>query len=83
MNVREAPLKTTGLVTSVRADTSRIDGRDGVMSGGWTQQYSQVPYHNFNPNKDAPNPYATSGSAGLDVAKEQLRNNPIAQKLYK
>jgi len=54
-----------------------------VMSGGWTQQYNQVPYHNFNPNKDAPNPYATSGSAGLDVAKEQLKNNPIAQKLYK
>jgi len=83
MNVREAPLKATGLVTSVRADTSRIDGREGVMSGGWTQQYNQVPYHNFNAYKDAPNPYASSGATGLDVAKEQLKNNPIAQKLYK
>ena len=83
MNVREAPLKATGLVTSVRADTSRIDGREGVMSGGWTQQYNQVPYHNFNAYKDAPNPYASSGASGLDVAKEQLKNNPIAQKLYK
>ena len=53
MNVREAPLKATGLVAGVRADTSRIDGREGVMSGGWTQQYNQVPYHNFNAYKDA------------------------------
>jgi hypothetical protein len=77
MNVRESALKQGGALTAVRTDTSRIDGRVNAANGGWTQNYQQKPFHQFNAYKGNENPYARN----LDVAKRQLQNNPLAHSL--
>lgn len=73
MNVTQ----TRGHLTAVRADTTRIDGRVNAANGGWTQQYQQKPFHQFNAYKCNENPYARN----LDLAKKQLHNNPLAHSL--
>jgi hypothetical protein len=78
MNVRESALKQGGTVTAVRSDTSRIDGRFNAANGGWTQNYQQKPYHQFNAYKGQSNPHTRS----LDIAKRQLQNNPLAHQFY-
>lgn len=78
MNVRESALKQGGALTAVRSDTSRIDGRFAAANGGWTQQYQQKPYHQFNAYKCNENP----NSRDLDIAKRQLQNNPLAHHIY-
>jgi len=78
MNVRESALKQGGRLTSVRSDTTRIDGRVNAANGGWTQQYQQKPIHQFNAYKGNANPNACD----LDIAKRQLQNNPLAQGIY-
>src|SRR6056300_1039176 len=78
MNVRESALKQGGRLTSVRSDTTRIDGRVNAANGGWTQQYKQKAYHQFNAYKGNANP----NTCDLDIAKRQLQNNPLAQGLY-
>ena len=78
MNVRESALKQGGRLTAVRADTSRIDGRFGTADGGWTQNYQQKPFHQFNAYKGNENP----NSRNLDIAKRQLQNNPLAHHIY-
>jgi len=80
MNVRETAIKQSGLLSSVRADTTRIDGRINAANGAWTQQYTNDKYYNFNPYKGNENPNARCSE--LDVAKNQLTNNPLAQRLY-
>lgn len=77
MNVRESALKQGGKLTSVRSDTTRVDGRVNPASGGWMQHYKNADYHQFNPYKGQANPYATSES--LNSTKRQLENNPFAQ----
>ena len=77
MNVRESALKQGGRITSVRSDTSRIDGRMNAPNGGWTQQYQQKAFHQFNAYKGNANPHC----ANLDIAKNQLQNNPLAHSL--
>ena len=79
MNVRAGALNQGGLPTSMRADTTRVDGRTGPMSGGWTQQYKNDMYYKFNAYKGNINPRSTDHS--LDVAKQQLQKNPIAQQM--
>ena len=79
MNVRAGALNQGGMPTVVRADTTRVDGRYGPMSGGWTQQYNNNKYYKFNAYKGNSNPYATNESLG--VAKRQLQNNPVAQHM--
>ena len=79
MNVRAGPLNQGGMPTAMRFDTTRVDGRTGPMNGGWTQQYDNNKYYNFNHYKGNTNPYATDYSLG--VAKQQLQNNPIAQQI--
>ena len=44
MNVRESALKQGGRLTSVRTDTTRIDGRMNAANGGWTQNYQQKTF---------------------------------------
>lgn len=78
MNVRENALKQGGAVTSVRTDTSRVDGRMNPANGGWMQVYQQNAFHQFNAYKGNENPYTRN----LDVAKKQLKNNPLAQNVY-
>ncbi len=78
MNVRESALKQGGRLTSVRSDTTRIDGRMNAANGGWTQQYQQKAFHQFNAYKGNTNPHTQD----LDIAKRQLQNNPLAQGLY-
>ena len=78
MNVRESALKQGGSLTAVRSDTSRIDGRFAAPNGGWTQQYQQKPFHQFNAYKGNENP----NSRSLDIAKRQLQNNPLAHHIY-
>ena len=78
MNVRESALKQGGRLTSVRSDTTRVDGRLNAANGGWTQQYQQKAFHQFNAYKGNANPNACD----LDIAKRQLQNNPLAHGLY-
>src|SRR5210317_1625823 len=78
MNVRESALKQGGRLTAVRTDTTRIDGRFGTADGGWTQNYQQKPFHQFNAYKGNENP----NSRSLDIAKRQLQNNPLAHHIY-
>ena len=77
MNVRESALKQGGRLTAVRSDTTRIDGRINPANGGWTQNYQQKPFHQFNAYKGNENP----NSRNLDIAKNQLYNNPLAHSL--
>jgi hypothetical protein len=79
MNVRAGPLNQGGKLTAVRTDTTRIDGRTGAANGGWTQNYVNNQGHNFNSFKGSSNPYSCGN--GLDLAKNQLTNNPFAQSL--
>jgi hypothetical protein len=78
MNVRESALKQGGALTAVRSDTSRIDGRINGANGGWTQNYRQKPFHQFNAYKGNENP----NSRSLDIAKRQMQSNPLAQTIY-
>jgi len=78
MNVRESALKQGGALTTVRSDTTRIDGRIAPANGGWTQQYQQKSFHKFNAYKGNANP----NTCHLDIAKRQLQNNPLAHTLY-
>jgi hypothetical protein len=77
MNVRESALKQGGKLTSVRSDTTRMDGRVNPVSGGWMQQYKDADYHKLNAYKGQANPYATDES--LNATKRQLANNPFTQ----
>ena len=79
MNVRADPLNQGGMVTSVRSDTTRIDGRINSADGGWTQHYKNNDYHQFNAYKGNANPNTTQD--GLAVAKRQLQNNPLSHSL--
>ena len=79
MNVRAGPLNQGGLVTSMRADSSRIDGRVNAANGAWTQQYENSKFHQFNAYKGMYNPHATN--MNLDLAKHQLQKNPLAHSL--
>lgn len=78
MNVRESALKQGGALTAVRSDNSRVDGRVGPANGGWTQNYQQKPFHQFNAYKGNENP----NSRSLDLAKKQLQNNPLSHHIY-
>jgi len=77
MNVRESALKQGGRLTSVRSDTTRVDGRTNAANGGWTQQYQQKAFHQFNAYKGNENP----NTRNLDIAKRQLYNNPLTHDL--
>jgi len=77
MNVRESALKQGGALTSVRSDTSRIDGRVNAANGAWTQNYQQKPFHQFNAYKGHENP----NSRDLGIAARQLQNNPLAHSI--
>lgn len=79
MNVRAGPLNQGGMVTSVRSDTTRVDGRVNPQAGGWTQQYTNTGFHDLNSYKGNANPHASQASLG--VAKRQLLNNPYAHHL--
>lgn len=80
MNVRAGPLNQGGMPTAARVDTTRIDGRLAPVNGGWSQQYTNNSYYQLNPYKGNENPRASNFS--LDVAKNQLKNNPITQQRY-
>ena len=73
MNVTQ----TRGNLTAVRSDTTRVDGRMNGPNGGWTQNYQQKPFHQFNPYKGNENP----NSRRLDIAQKQLQNNPFAHSV--
>ena len=79
MNVRADALNQGGMVTSVRSDTTRIDGRVNAANGAWTQQYRNNDYHKFNAYKGHENPNATNMS--LDTARRQLASNPLVHSL--
>ena len=79
MNVRADPLNQGGMVTAVRSDTSRIDGRVNAPNGGWSQNYVKSMYSKTNSYKGNVNPYGTTEY--LRTARKQLDNNPLAQTL--
>jgi hypothetical protein len=77
MNVRGSPLTQGGILTAVRAESSAppIPSRNG----GWTQQYVPIMFQDNNTNKGNLNPYASNTS--LNIAKNQLVNNPVAHSI--
>lgn len=77
MNVRENALNQSGALTTVRMDQSRTDGRINGANGGWTQHYVPSKFSETNAYKGNENPYATPSS--LNIAKQQLQNNPLAK----
>jgi len=79
MNVRGDPLNQGGMITAIKADTARTDGRNGPANGGWSQNYVQNKFYQLNPYKGNANPRNTS--RGLAVAKNQLQNNPFAHTI--
>ena len=79
MNVRADALNQGGMLTAVRLDTTRVDGRVNPQSAGWTQQYTNTSYHDLNPYKGNENPHASQAS--LSIAKRQLMNNPLSHHL--
>jgi len=80
MNVRAGPLNQGGMPTTLRTDTTRIDGRVNPVAGGWTQQYKNDSYHQLNAHKGHMNPLAHKEN--LNTAKKQLANNPYAQQYW-
>ena len=79
MNVRADALNAGGAVTAVRSDCNRTDGRLGPANGAWSQNYVQDMYYQLNSYKGNSNPHATSRE--LNLAKNQLMNNPLAHTL--
>ena len=75
MNVRADPLNQGGMVTAVRSDCSRVDGRMNPANGGWSQNYVQNQYYQLNAYK------GNRDNRSLDIAKNQLKNNPFAHSL--
>lgn len=75
MNVREKPMNQHGVLTTIRHDKSRVDGRINAPNGGWMQHYKHNDYHELNPYKGHLNPH-TMGNR-LDLAKNQLAKNPF------
>lgn len=75
MNVRGNPLQAHGMVTAVRSDNNRLDGYTGPANAGWTQQYVKTKYQDLNPYKGQEN------KLDLELAKRQLKNNPLAHTL--
>jgi hypothetical protein len=79
MNVRADPLNQGGMVTAVRSDTNKYDGRMNPANGGWTQQYLSHLYQQHNAYKGNENPRATNNF--LNTAKNQLATNPLSHTL--
>ena len=79
MNVREKPINQHGALTTIRHDKSRIDGRTGGANGGWMQHYKKNQYTELNPYKGHINPRVAGN--GLDIAKNQLANNPFSKTI--
>jgi len=79
MNVRAGPLNANGAITSVRKDSNKYDGRVNPVAGGWTQNYVQSEFYQLNPYKGQENP--RTSNKGLNIAKKQLANNPLAHTI--
>ena len=79
MNVRAGPLNANGAITAVRKDSNKYDGRVNPVAGGWTQNYVQNGYQQLNPYKGQENP--RTSNRGLNIAKQQLANNPLAHTI--
>lgn len=75
MNVRADPINSYGAATSVRRDTMSFPL--GPPDGGRMGNYSTPTYAKFNGYKGAANPWASK----LDVAQNQLANNPLAKSI--
>lgn len=79
MNVRGNPVNQNGMITSVRSDTSRVDGWFSPPSGGYTQNYVKPMYQHNNSFKGNKNPYSSANY--LNTAVDQLKKNPFAHSL--
>lgn len=74
MNVRADPLDAGGLVTNLRRQYETNE--PGPVNGSRFQQYVDAQYYKLNEFKSTPNPLTDNDS--LSLAKDVLRNNPIA-----
>jgi len=76
MNVRAGPLNQGGVLTAVRTDTDkRTDNYFGPANGQLGYRYVDAMYYDLNQYKGQPN------NVNLNVAKEQLANNPLAKSI--
>lgn len=78
MNVRGNPVNQHGMVSAVRADTSRVDGWCGQSDGVRSQQYVKPMYQDMNSYKGAQNPRVCAQS--LSTAQRQLARNELVPK---
>ena len=79
MNVRGDPLNQGGVLSQVRTDCSRVDGRMNAANGGWSQNYIQSDYYQLNSYKGMADPHGSNNY--LNTAKKVLANNPLAQSI--
>ena len=74
MNVREDPVNQGGAATTLRAESRPFPVQHG--DGGRFQNYTGPQFYRFDEKKGNANPLASSKC--LDVAIQQLENNPVA-----
>lgn len=74
MNVRADPLDAGGLVTNLRKEYDTNE--PGPVNGSRFQQYVDAQYYKLNEFKSTPNPL--SNEITLSLAKDVLKNNPLA-----
>lgn len=74
MNVREDPVNQVGVMSNLRAESRPFPVQHG--DAGRFQNYTGPQFYKFDEKKGNANPLASSKC--LDVAIQQLENNPIA-----
>jgi hypothetical protein len=74
MNVRADPQGAVGSMTNMRSESVAVPLPH--MNGGRFQNYKPSDYWKLNESKSRPNPLADSRN--LNVARDQLGNNPLA-----
>jgi len=77
MNVRNDPVNVIGAMSQLRSETVPFPpGPINGTTGGRVQQYVDSRFYKLNERKSHANPYSTPHS--LDVAIQELENNPVA-----
>jgi len=79
MNVRGSAVQQGGMITTVRSDCNRMDGRLNPVNGSWSQNYVQDQFYQLNQYKGNRNPRASNRA--LSTADRVLARNPLAQSV--
>lgn len=75
-NVQANALDQSGMLTTLRSDVTRIDGRVGPGNVAWKSMQDMAPMYQDN------NPYkGNMSNLDFDLAKKQLAGNPLVVRL--